>query len=68
VVHTCNPSTWEAGKEDCEFKANLGYLVSSETLSQEIRDREKEKEKERERERPTLPHCLHRWLLKERRI
>jgi hypothetical protein len=27
VVHTCNPSTWEAEAEDLEFKASLGYRV-----------------------------------------
>jgi hypothetical protein len=29
LAHTCNPSTQEAGlrQENCEFKADLGYLV-----------------------------------------
>ena len=33
VVHTFNPSTWEAeeGADFCEFKASLVYRVSSRT-------------------------------------
>jgi hypothetical protein len=27
VVHTCNPSIWEAKSEDCEFEANLDYVM-----------------------------------------
>lgn len=29
VVHTCNFSPRELRQEDCEFKANLGYIVKS---------------------------------------
>ena len=30
VVHTSNPSTWEANAEEYhKFKASLGYIVSS---------------------------------------
>jgi hypothetical protein len=27
VVHTCNPSPWEAEWEDLEFKVILGYIA-----------------------------------------
>jgi hypothetical protein len=27
VVHTCNPSTWEARQEDGEFKDSLGNIA-----------------------------------------
>jgi hypothetical protein len=29
VVHTCNPSIWEAEQEDLKFKASLDYTVRS---------------------------------------
>jgi hypothetical protein len=27
VVHTCNPSIWQAEGEDLKFEASLGYTV-----------------------------------------
>lgn len=41
VVHICNPSTRQ---EDCQFEANLGYIMSQEEKEEKKRKRRRRKE------------------------
>jgi hypothetical protein len=45
VVHTCNPSTWEAWKEDHVCEASLGYCLKK--TKRRKGEREEIKKKER---------------------
>jgi hypothetical protein len=50
MVHACNPSTRKTEQEDCEFKAGLVYILSSnKTLSQITRKKKEGGEEDRRR-------------------